>query len=433
MANVTFLLHGNRPTTDPNKEYSIFFRCRDYQGINLMMAIDSQIYKINPKLWDNDKMRVKMPRRKSVTKYMSDSYIENLRKVEEIHEMRVMDINLKLEEINLYFQKYFTKAYETRRHVTNRNIKDELSMIMTGKIQNRIDLLSFIEQYIEGQKKRKAEGTIKNYKSSLKKLKEFNDQFYPINFESINKKFAQDYKDWLLDDELSTLYINKLFKNLKLFMNEGREEGLTDVNITGNRAFSVKNVDNIKVYLNQEELKRIENLKLSGQMELTRDLFLIGANTGMRISDFNNLGKSVLEQVKGGYLLKYVATKTKKDSVGPVNELVYKLYEKYNGNPPAIDNQKVNDNMKDIAELAEISDDILVKNNRGEPTGKVKKYTLVTSHTARRSFATNEYLKGTDLLQIMAATGHEKIETLLNYIKVTNDDKVIKMMQNRKG
>ena len=432
MANVTFLLNGNRPTTNLNKEYSIFFRCRDYQGINLMMAINSQIYKINPKVWDNDKMRVKMPRRKSATKYMSDSYIENLRKVEEIQEMRVMDINLKLEEISLYFQKYFTKAYETRRHVTNKNIKDELSMLMTGKIQNRINLLSFIELYIEGQKKRKAEGTIKNYKSSLKKLKEFNDQLYPINFESINKKFAQDYKDWLLDDELSTLYINKLFKNLKLFINEAREEGLTDVNITGNRAFSVKNVDNIKVYLNQEELRRIEKLKLSSQMDLTRNLFLIGANTGMRISDFTNLKNAVVTEVKGVKLLKYVAKKTKKDSVAPINSLVERLLDKYDGNPPQVNNQEVNGNLKVIAKLAKIDGDIIVKNNKGIVTGKVEKHTLVTSHTARRSFATNEYLKGTDLLHIMAATGHEKIETLLNYIKVTNDEKVIKMMQNSK-
>ena len=430
MANITFLLHGNRPTTDPNKEYSIFFRCRDYQGINLMMAIDPHIYKTTSKLWDKNKMRVKSPRRKSVTRFMSESYLDNIRKVEEIQEMRTMDINLKLDEISLYFQKYFTNAYETRKHVTSKDVKKELSILMSGKMQHRIDLLSFIGQFIESQESQKALGTIKNYKAALRKLKEFNDDVYPINFETITKKFAQDYKDWLLADDLSTLYINKLFKQLKLFLNEAREEGLTDMNIIGNRAFSVKNVESIKVYLGYDELSRIENLKLSGKMDLTRNLFLIGANTGMRISDFTNLKDAVVTEVKGVKLLKYVAKKTKKDSVAPINNLVEQLLDKYNGKPPQVNNQEVNEHLKIIAKLAKIDGDIIVKNNKGIVIGKVEKSSLVTSHTARRSFATNEYLKGTDLLHIMAATGHEKIETLLNYIKVTNDEKVIKMMQN---
>ena len=46
------------------------------------------------------------------------------------------------------------------------------------------------------------------------------------------------------------------------------------------------------------------------------------------------------------------------------------------------------------------------------------KYKLIASHTARRSFATNSYLMGIDILAIMQITGHKTESAFLKYIKV---------------
>ena len=53
--------------------------------------------------------------------------------------------------------------------------------------------------------------------------------------------------------------------------------------------------------------------------------------------------------------------------------------------------------------------------------GLYPKYELITSHTCRRSFASNWYGKLPNSA-IMAATGHSKEEDFLRYIKVTPSD-----------
>ena len=45
------------------------------------------------------------------------------------------------------------------------------------------------------------------------------------------------------------------------------------------------------------------------------------------------------------------------------------------------------------------------------------KYKLVSSHTCRRSFATNAYLKGIPPVVIQQVTGHSTEKTLMRYIK----------------
>jgi len=51
-----------------------------------------------------------------------------------------------------------------------------------------------------------------------------------------------------------------------------------------------------------------------------------------------------------------------------------------------------------------------------------KKYDFLQIHTARRSFCSNEYLKGTDLLVIMAISGHKSHKSFMRYIKVSGDE-----------
>ena len=60
---------------------------------------------------------------------------------------------------------------------------------------------------------------------------------------------------------------------------------------------------------------------------------------------------------------------------------------------------------------------------------KRKKFEMITSHTARRSFATNMYHRGISPVMIMSITGHKKESTFLKYIKINNEEavKVISM------
>lgn len=57
----------------------------------------------------------------------------------------------------------------------------------------------------------------------------------------------------------------------------------------------------------------------------------------------------------------------------------------------------------------------------------IPKYTLVTTHTARRTGATLMYLDGIDLLTIMKFTGHQTEAEFLKYIRVTAEENAIRL------
>lgn len=53
----------------------------------------------------------------------------------------------------------------------------------------------------------------------------------------------------------------------------------------------------------------------------------------------------------------------------------------------------------------------------------------VTAHTARRSFATNQYKRDFPTLMIMRITGHQTEKEFLTYIKVTEDENAERMIK----
>ena len=55
-------------------------------------------------------------------------------------------------------------------------------------------------------------------------------------------------------------------------------------------------------------------------------------------------------------------------------------------------------------------------------TTKRNRYELITTHTARRSFATHLYKDGVPSYTIMPITGHKTEKAFLSYIKVTPDE-----------
>jgi integrase len=54
-------------------------------------------------------------------------------------------------------------------------------------------------------------------------------------------------------------------------------------------------------------------------------------------------------------------------------------------------------------------------------------YSLISSHTARRSFATNYYLQGFPRLDLMKITGHKTEKSFLKYIRVSKLDTAMRL------
>ena len=64
-------------------------------------------------------------------------------------------------------------------------------------------------------------------------------------------------------------------------------------------------------------------------------------------------------------------------------------------------------------------------------TTTTPKYDLVTSHTARRSFATNAFLADVPVLAIMKITGHKTETSFMKYIKMSSKDNAMKLQSHR--
>ncbi|MBA7583804.1 hypothetical protein ES708_25754 [subsurface metagenome] len=109
----------------------------------------------------------------------------------------------------------------------------------------------------------------------------------------------------------------------------------------------------------------------------------------------------------------------------PLNDTAKQIIQKYDGGiPEGIHMNDFNKLIKCIAEEAGISEEIIITQKRGSERVETnyKKFDLIASHTCRRSFCTNEYLKGTPTLYIMKISGHRTERNFLKYIKV--DEKV---------
>ena len=157
-----------------------------------------------------------------------------------------------------------------------------------------------------------------------------------------------------------------------------------------------------------------------------RDLFLFGAWVGLRFSDFSNVKFENIVQIEGDYFIKMVTQKTKELVIIPCNNVVLEIFEKYKDRtnllPKTISNQKFNEYIKEVCKLASFDE-------KGRIASKPKEelYSLISSHTARRSFATNYYLQGFPTLDLMKITGHKTEKSFLKYIRVSKLDTAMRL------
>lgn len=148
-----------------------------------------------------------------------------------------------------------------------------------------------------------------------------------------------------------------------------------------------------------------------------RDIFIMACFTGQRHSDWHQLRKENIIRENGKDILRIAQQKGKKIVHVPVHPIVKAILNSYGDNPPkVITNQKFNEALKDIAGTAELG-----KISIGGSI--VEKRDHISTHTARRSFATNAYLsRSMQVYEIMNCTGHKSESSFLKYLKLDGMD-----------
>jgi len=156
--------------------------------------------------------------------------------------------------------------------------------------------------------------------------------------------------------------IGNYIKTIKAFINFCVDRGYCQANSEVSK-FKVFREDGELIYLSEDELFRIINLELSSEkLKVVRDNFCFACFTGLRYSDISKL-KS--ENIKDNYL--EIKTEKTRDFLRiPLNQHAKAILYKNNGMLPKLfSNQKMNDYLKELGELAEINESILIIKYRG--------------------------------------------------------------------
>jgi integrase len=281
----------------------------------------------------------------------------------------------------------------------------------------------FVKGEIKNKGKDKSRASLNNYAAVLKHLKEFElHAKYKVDFDTVNLDFFYTYVTYL--QKVRKLAINTVAKDisiLKVFMGEAVDLGYTTNMQFKHKKFAFNEEETEHVYLTENELHSLYKFPLTNKkLEQVRDLFIFGAWVGLRFSDFSNIKPENIVQIDGDDCIKIITQKTKDLAIIPCNPVVLEIFNKYSCNtnrlPKALSNQKFNDYIKDVCKAAE-----LTEKGRLQSTPDLMLWEAVSSHTARRSFATNYYLQGFPPIDLMKVTGHKTERSFLKYIRLSKE------------
>ena len=250
-------------------------------------------------------------------------------------------------------------------------------------------------------------------------------QLKTITAETLNK--LQDYfynkavhsSKTGLNTQTTAKYID-LFKS---FMNWAVNHKYTD-NTSFRNFTPIHQPDTLKVILTAEDIRKIKkaNFGVKGYLNNVRELLILSTLTGLRYSDYSRIkGEHIKKDEDGSPLLHIRQEKTDEYVDIPLtleaHSIISRLISK---EVHPISNQKMNEYVKELSKIAEVDEPFEIHKYKGKfkTTQILPKYELVTTHTGRRTFATNLLLKGIPAQTVMKFTGHRDYKSFAKYVNI---------------
>ncbi|MCC7466869.1 MAG: tyrosine-type recombinase/integrase [Saprospiraceae bacterium] len=324
-------------------------------------------------------------------------------------------INQRLDEIRANAEPAYLQAIASGTFPTDKKFVD---MILNGvfEVKQERDMMNDLDLYMEYlQNKKVHRGTLSNVASLKRHLLELKRRTkYVLNYDSINMEFYGKFQKHLRDspEQYSENSIGNLIKKLKMFLNWAKANGWNPHDFYKHRDFKIPEIRVQNIYLEEYEVQALFNLDLTNRPELskTRDWFILATQTALRYSDYDQFRKSNIVEVSRGYNFVYTPRKTRTQNKGasvtvPLTDLALQIAERYGFNmPKPVSNQKMNLGLMKLATLAGINKQI-------------------SSHDARRTFATLAYKSGTmDIYSIMMITGHKTQKEFFKYLCIEGEE-----------
>lgn len=411
MATINYLIKGQKNATN------ILVRFKNGRKFDISASTD---IKVEPRKWSDAKQKIKLT---------ADDKTKD-------------EINNKLTELKTYILNEFNadniKGEYIDKHWLNKKIASFFNRPIDETAIDQIFFVPYTETFIKlapsriikGKNKPITKGTITKYNTTLNKLKEYETRFKTkIKFTDLDLTFYDRFVNFLTQEQKINLgTVGSYIGSIKTIARDAKLKNLPVHAHVEHPNFFVPKVTAESIYLNDNEINEIFNFNLKGieRLENTRDLFIIGLRTGLRISDFLRLKDT---NIKNGYI-EIETQKTGQTVTIPLHRQIQQILEKRNGFPRMISDQKFNVHVKELCQAVGFTEKIqgskMNKDTKRKEEGIFEKWELVSSHICRRSFATNLYGK-LDNLTIMGVTGHQTETMFLKYVKITSKEKADKL------
>jgi integrase len=237
-----------------------------------------------------------------------------------------------------------------------------------------------------------------------------------LTFDSFSIRFYHMLDKWMIDRGLNGNSRGQHFKEIKAVLAQAIERDIPVNMDFKKRSWRVIKTTPDAVFLNSVEIRKILLQKLPDNLSRHRDIFIMACFVGARHSDWHQIREENIIKDGNKEILRYRQTKTGDVVHVPLHPVVRMILSKYKTPPDVISGQKFNKAIKEIARRCKLGTCSL----NGEV---IEKAEAISTHTARRSFATNAYLsRSMDVRQIMNCTGHKTEAAFLAYLKLDGRD-----------
>ncbi len=323
------------------------------------------------------------------------------------------------EEYNRYIYKLKENFERLELEAVLNNKQVTLSMFkrqIKDGVRRNMTLSEFVEA-VNNTTTVRTKKTKATYTTLIRQVEKFEKG---ITIDDVNVDFINTFIKWNKDNKMSHNTIVGRLKALRAMVNEAIKRGLIKLDDDPFRFIKIPSMINREEYLTDGEVKKIEELSLTGKEKRVRDAFVFACYTGFRFSDLNTIKNEHIKMIDGNKWIVKKPLKTMRSSNITVRIPIYsifdgkplKMIERYNGNVERLthvgDNAIANKILKTV--LAKTNIENLNKRH-------------ITFHCARHTAATLLLQHNVPMTTIQKILGHTKLTTTQIYAKV--DDSVV--------
>lgn len=383
-------------------------------------------YRIDLSKWDADKQRVKNGCTNKLKQSASEINADLLRYYTEVQ--------------NIF------KEFEVQETMpTAQQLKDTFNMRVRNTVEDeqkevQISFWNVVDEFVKecGSLNNWTDSTYKKFSTVKNHIREFKKN---ANFEYFDENGLNEYVNFLREKkDMRNSSVGKQIGFLKWFLRWSFKKGYNHNIAYETFKPKLKTTPQKVIFLTWDELNKLKDYQIPKDkqyLERVRDVFLFCCFTSLRYSDVRNLKRS---DVKPDHI-EVTTVKTADSLVIELNDHSKAILEKYkdvhfenNIALPVISNQKMNDYLKELGELAGIDEPIRETYYKGNKRidEVTPKYALLSTHAGRRTFICNALALGIPAQVVMKWTGHSDYKAMKPYIDVADDIKANAMARFNK-